>query len=253
MLKEVCICLLHHNFQGLVLVAAAVVVEVKVQNFNFVFQVTLVDLAQVLGGDSHFAVACYHAQQVDDVHRAIGVHNILKVDSKCLFIQCGRPCQSHIFFQTFLFPEHWNRTSDLNMTHEELAGDNHDLFGFALIANVARIVDATRIVSSAGSVVNSARHEGNRHVYVVDFAVCLREVSLNQGREPSAVNLLVDEVAVKRQVPKVLVVTGDKLQRICVLGLHPLKSALSGARQVVAVRKVKAIFKQVLDVNQHVC
>jgi hypothetical protein len=46
------------------------------------------------------------------------------------------------------------------MAEEESAIDYEDLLGFALVADVALVVDATGVVTSARSGVHSARHQG---------------------------------------------------------------------------------------------
>ena len=113
------------------------------------------------------------------------------------------------------------------MADQETARYDHDLLSLAEVRHVAHVVDASRVVSCAGAVPHSTRNQRELGLDSVQRTGCLCEVALDERREPAAVDLLPDEVAIERQIPEVLMIARNQLQWIRALLLHPRQSTLA--------------------------
>lgn len=72
MVSQVFIHSLHQDFQRLVLVPAAVMVEVKVYVFYLLLQLRLVNLPHILSCYFHFLSDTFISQQIDTENGAVG-------------------------------------------------------------------------------------------------------------------------------------------------------------------------------------
>lgn len=129
--------------------------EVKVKELHVFLKVAFVNLTDVFLSDTHFSGG-FVPQKVDYVNWAIGLNNIVHVDSEGFLCHLGVARDCNIFKNALLFPENRDRAAHLDVAKEKLVVDQQDLFGFTLVADVALIVDSTRVVSSASAVVDSA-------------------------------------------------------------------------------------------------
>jgi hypothetical protein len=132
--------------------------EIEVQEFYMLFQITLINLTHVFLGDAHFS-SRFVPQEVDNVNRAIGLNDVINVQPKCLFRHLRVAGDRHIFKDTFLLPKNGHRTTDLNVAEHKLIVNQKDLFSFTLVSNIAQIIDTTCVVARAGPMVDSASHE----------------------------------------------------------------------------------------------
>lgn len=132
--------------------------EIEVQEFDMLFQITLINLTHVFLGDAHFS-SRFVPQEVDNVNRAIGLNDVINVQPKCLFRHLRVAGDRHIFKDTFLLPKNGHRTTDLNVAEHKLIVNQKDLFSFTLVSNIAQIIDTTCVVARAGPMVDSASHE----------------------------------------------------------------------------------------------
>ena len=132
--------------------------EIEVQEFDMLFQITLINLTHVFLGDAHFS-SRFVPQEVDNVNRAIGLNDVINVQPKCLFRHLRVAGDRNIFKDTFLLPKNWHRTTDLNVAEHKLVVNQKDLFSFTLVSNIAQIIDTTCVVARAGPMVDSASHE----------------------------------------------------------------------------------------------
>ena len=128
------------------------------------------------------------------------------------------------------------------MADKEASSDDHDLLRLTKVGHIAHIIDTSRIVARSSPIPHSARNERQLCLNTVHGPRCLRKIALDQRCEPTTVYLLPDEVPIEGQVPKVLLVAGNQLERIRYFLLHPGQSALARRCQIITVREVKAIF-----------
>ena len=224
--------------------------EVKVEELYLVLVLALIDLSDILGCDSDFSLGRV-SQKIDDIDRAVVLNDLAEMNGKGLLGHLCIPSQLHILSETSLFPENWHRGTELNMTYQVGAIDNHDLFFLAGVGYPALVVNASSVVPRASSVVVSSGDQSDLYWCIANLALSLGEVALNEGSEPSAVDLLVDEILVQVFIPKVSMVTSYQSERIIDLFLHPLNSSLSRASHVIAVREIKSIVKVSLHIFNH--
>lgn len=78
--------------------------EVKVKELELVFLFVLVDVSDVLCRNAHLSRRVV-AQQVNDITRPIGVHNVVEMQSKRLLGHLGVSRKVHFLGQTSLLPE----------------------------------------------------------------------------------------------------------------------------------------------------
>lgn len=154
MVKNVLIDLLNHDFESLVTVTSTKSVEVEVQELYFRFLRVLIHLPYELGCDSYLTSRVI-PQQVNDMHRPIGINNILEMYSKGLLRHLRISSQVHFLSQTSLLPKDGYRASDLDMTDEESTTDNHNLLSFTAVSDISHVIDASGVVTSARSVPHS--------------------------------------------------------------------------------------------------
>jgi len=139
---------LNHDFQGLVAVAATEAVEVEVQELELVLLREFVNLPDEFRRDANLPCRVI-SEQVNDLAGSISVYNPFEVHPKRLLCHLGVPRQVHFLSQASLLPENWNRSSDLYVTYQEAATNDHDLFSLAEVGHVALVVDASCVVSGA--------------------------------------------------------------------------------------------------------
>lgn len=132
--------------------------KIEVQEFDMLFQVTLIDLTHVFLGDAHFS-SRFVPQKVDNVNRAIGLNDVINVQPKCLLRHLRVAGDRHIFKDAFLLPKDGYRTTYLNVAEHKLVVNQKDLLSFTLISNIAQVVNTTCVVARAGPMVDSASHE----------------------------------------------------------------------------------------------
>ena len=121
-----------------------------------------------------------------------------------------------------------------------------NLLFFTLVAHVSFVVDATCIVPSAGSVVDSSRDQSNRSFNFVNLSENLTEIPLDQWCKPFTVNALRNEILVQVQIPEVATVCRNLFEGVCASFLHPLNSALSTRREIIPIREVESITQESL-------
>ena len=138
----------------------------------------------------------FKLQQINTKYLLVRAYNILEMQIKSFFCQLLWPGQRDIFFDTFLLPENRNWATDLNVGKQKFIFDQQDLLFFALIPDIAQIVDSPSVVSCAGSVVYPPWDQSYWYITSFYLAVCLSIVPLNQGCEPFTVDLLSYEVSV---------------------------------------------------------
>ena len=247
MIKNLLVNLLDHDLEGLIAIASAETVEVEVEELDLCLLRELVDLADVLGRDAHFAWSVV-SEQVDDLARPVVVQYILEMESERLLRHLGIPSQEDILSQTALLPEDGHRSPNLHMADQETARDDHDLLSLAEVRHIAHVIDASSVVSCASAVPHSARNQRQLHLYPVQRASSLCKVALDERREPATVDLLPDKVAIERQIPEVLMIACNQLQWVRALLLHPSHSTLARCGQIITIREVKAIFEVFLDI-----
>lgn len=96
--------------------------------------------------------------------------------------------------------------------HEgEFLVNYEELLSLHLVTNVAIVIDSSGVIPGSSSVVDPARDQHYLGIQVTDSARGVPKVALNQGREPPAVDFLVDEISIKGLVPPIPVVTGYQL------------------------------------------
>ena len=250
MIENLLVHLLDHHLERLVAVAAAKPVEVKVEELDLGLLGELVHLPNVLSCDAHFT-RCVVPEQVDDLAWSVRVKDVLEVQSEGLLGHFGVSSEENVLSQAPLLPEDGYRPAYLHVTDQEAPSDDHDLLRLAKVGHVAHVIDASRVIARPGSIPHSARNQRQLGLNTVQRPRCLRKVTLNQRREPATVHLLPDKVSVERQVPEVLLVTGDQLERIRYFLLHPGQTALARRCQIITVREVKAIFEVLFDIFHH--
>jgi len=217
---------LDHHFECLVTVTATETMEVKVKELKLVLLFILMDVSDVLCCNAHLSGRVV-AQQVDDVARSIGVHNVIEMQCERLFGHLSVSRQVYFLGKTPLLPEHWYRASDLNMTYEVAITHDHNLLSLTAVGDIALIVDSTGVVARSRPMPHPSRDQRQLGFKTIQIASSLGEVALDQRSEPSDIHLLPDKVSVKGKVPEVLVVAGDEFQRLSALLLHPAQSSLS--------------------------
>ena len=137
------------------------------------------------------------------------------------------------------------------MTDQESALNYDDLLCLAEVGNIAHIIDASSVITGASSVPHSAGNQRDLSIDPVELSGRLGEIALDQGSEPSTIDLLPDEVAIQGPIPEVLMVASDQLKRVSALLLHPGEAPLSGSSQIVAVGEVEAVFKVTFNIVDH--
>ena len=234
MVKNLLINLLDHDLEGLIAVASAETVEVEVEELDLRLLRELIHLADVFSRDAHLTWSVV-SEQVDDLARPVGVQYVLEMKSERLLSHLGIPSQENILSQAALLPEDGHRSPNLHMADEETARYDHDLLSLAEVRHIAHVVDASRVVSCACAVPHSTRNQRELGLDSVQRAGCLRKVALDERREPATVDLLPDEVAIERQIPKVLMIARNQLQWIRALLLHPSQSTLPRRSQIITI------------------
>lgn len=149
----------------------------------------------------------------------------------------------HILRQATLLPEYRHRASDLHVTDQETRGYDHDLFSLAAVGHVALVVDAASIVASTCTLPHATRNERQLSVDTANKAIDLTKIALDEWSKPSHIDLLINEVFIQIQVPKVLVIASNQLERVRALLLHPGDAPLSRRSQIVAVREIETILQ----------
>ena len=197
MVQNILVNLLNHDFQGLIAISAAEAVEIEVEELELWLCWKLIDLSDEFRRDSNLSW-CVISQQVDDLARSICVNNVLEVQSKRFLCHLWIPSEEYVLRQTSLLPEHWYGASNLDVRNQESATYYHDLFSFTKVGNVASVIDAPSVVPRARSVPHATRDQGELGIEPVDGALSLWKVSLDERCEPSAVDFLPDEIAIKR-------------------------------------------------------
>ena len=94
-------------------------------------------------------------------------------------------------------------------------------------------------------------YQPQRDIFIPEFSLGDASKALNDGSEPAGVHVLITEILVQVDVPKVPVVTRDDPHHVFGLLLQEFDAALSTRRQVIAVGEVEAItevFLQLVDV-----
>ena len=124
---------------------------------------------------------------------------------------------------------------------------NQDLLLFALVSDVAQLIDASSVVASPCPVMHTSRNESDAHFFALESACCLPEVPLNQRREPLDIDVLCYKIPVKFEVPKVSAVRSNHLYRVFATLLHPCDSSLSRRCQIVPIRKIKPVTQELLN------
>lgn len=109
------------------------------------------------------------------------------------------------------------------------------MLSLAEVCDVTLVVDASGVVTSASTVPHAARNKRHLCSNSVYCTVDLRKVALDQRGEPPTVHFLPDEIPVESKVPEVLVITGNKFERVSLLFLHPSDASLTRRRQVIPV------------------
>ena len=114
MVKNLLINLLDHDLEGLIAVASAETVEVKVEELDLRLLRELIHLADVFSRDAHLTWSVV-SEQVDDLARPVGVQYVLEMKSKRLLSHLGIPSQENILSQAALLPEDGHRSPNLHM------------------------------------------------------------------------------------------------------------------------------------------
>ena len=197
MVQNILVNLLNHDFQRLIAISTTEAVEIEVEELELWLRWELIDLSDEFRRNSNLSW-CVISQQVDDLARSICVKNVLEVQSKRLLRHLWIPSEEYILRQTSLLPEHWYGASNLDVRNQESAANYHDLFSFTKVSNVASVVDTPGVVPRARSIPHTSWDQGELGVEPVDGALSLRKVSLDQRCEPPAVDLLPNEIAIKR-------------------------------------------------------
>ena len=182
-------------------------------------------LSNILGCNANLSWRVV-AQQVNDLTRTVSVEDTFKVLSERLLRHLCITSEVNVFSQTSLLPEYGHRASDLHMTYQEALSDNHDLLSLAEVCYIALVIDTTGIVASTSSIPHATRNKRHLHVQAVNFAVHLTKVPLNQRCKPSDIDFLPEEVAVQCQVPEVLMIASNQLERVSALLLRPGDASL---------------------------
>ena len=169
MIYEILVYLLDHDFQGLILVTTAVVVEVKVQEFDVVLEVALVNLSHVLSGDAHFT-GCFVAKEINYVNGPVCLDDIVDVGAEGLLRHLRVARDNDLFHDAFLLPEDGHGASYLYVAEQESAIDNEDLLSLALVTNIALIVNAASVIASTSSRVHPASQQSYNDIQLPELA-----------------------------------------------------------------------------------
>lgn len=131
---------LDHHFEIVILLTPAVAMEVEVQKLNAVLELWLQVLSHEFSSKGQLFAYFQISKQINHHNWTISVYNIPHMHFKRLFSLGGRPRDSDGFFETFLLPKDWDRSSNLDVRKQSLFVDLKDLFSLALVANKAQIL-----------------------------------------------------------------------------------------------------------------
>ena len=183
------------------------------------------DVPNVLCRDAHL-LGSRVPEKVDVVARSIGIEDSLVMPSEGSFVHLRVARQINFLFEAALLPENRDRATNLHVADHLAIGNNQDLLFLAEIGDIALIIDATRIITSARTLPHPSRNQSQLRVHAANLPTCLLEVALNEWRKPANINILPDEVAIERQVPEVFLVASDQLERVRALRLDPVDATL---------------------------
>jgi hypothetical protein len=121
-LNYVLIHFLDHDFKCLIFVTTAVVMEIEVQKFDMLFQITFIDLPHVFLCNSHFSCR-FVSQEVDDINWSICLDDVVDVETECFFCHFRVARNCNIFQYALLLPKNRYGATNLNMTEHKLVID----------------------------------------------------------------------------------------------------------------------------------
>ena len=156
--QQICVHLFDQNFEGLIFVTAAVVMEIEVGKFYLVFEDTLVHLPHIFGCDSYLSRSCV-SEQVYHIYGPVIFNLSFEVYPKRLFSHLRIASQIYVFGKTALLPKYGHGASNLHMAEKEFVIYDQNLFGFAKVGHISLVIDSPRVVPCARSMVHSARNK----------------------------------------------------------------------------------------------
>lgn len=133
------------------------------------------------------------------------------------------------------------------MRNHEFVFNAKYLLCFTLVGRVSLFINAPSIISCACSFMAPARYQSNRAFNLTNFSSYLTHIALHYWSEPLLVYFLSYKVSVYVIVPEVRAIACNSVQWVFCFIWYPIDSTLSTRCQVIAVGKVKAVLKQLIN------